>query len=83
MATQKRRVIYMSDEEWAALGMVAQDQGETISGVIRQFRKLAEEMEEKLRAELGVSPDVKGEFDTTPAVRFNTQPFTGPIPKKR
>jgi hypothetical protein len=70
----KRRVIWMTDEEWTALGMVAQDQGVTISGVIRQFWKLSLEIEEKLQAEMGLAPDV---------VRFNIQPFTGPIPKVR
>ena len=37
----KRRVIWMSDEEWASLQGIAKDRGETISGVIRQFWEAA------------------------------------------
>lgn len=34
----KRRVIWLSDEEWAILGQVAHDNGKTISEVIRTAR---------------------------------------------
>lgn len=39
----KRRVIWMTDDEWAILTKYAADNGETISGVIRGFWRLAAE----------------------------------------
>jgi hypothetical protein len=63
----KRRIIWMSDEEWALLTQTAKDRGETISGVIRDFWKVAANPAER----------------ATAYERFHTQPFTGPIPKIR
>jgi hypothetical protein len=35
MATQKRRVIYMSDKEWAEAGRLASQMGLSVSGYLR------------------------------------------------
>jgi hypothetical protein len=35
MSTQKRRIVYFTDEAWAALKVAAADHGQTISAYIR------------------------------------------------
>jgi hypothetical protein len=35
MATMKRRIVYLSDEEWTRIGVIATDHGLTISAEIR------------------------------------------------
>ena len=37
----KRRIIWMSDAEWAQLGQIAKERGDTISAVIRDFWQVA------------------------------------------
>lgn len=39
----KRRTIWMSGEEWSGLQAIAKDRGDTVSGVIRDFWRVASE----------------------------------------
>lgn len=70
----KRRTIWLTDEEWATLNKVAQDRGDTVSAVIRDFWTIAADPRPAAAAYLNPTVPYGGPT-------FNTQPFT-PVPKK-
>jgi hypothetical protein len=75
----KRRIIWMSDEEWAMLKQIGEDRGQTVSGVIRNFREVASNPAkyEPLFPIMGLdASDAR-----IAAAGFNTRPFR-PSPKK-
>jgi hypothetical protein len=93
MTTMKRRVIYMSDTEWSALREVAGKHDQTVSSLIRERVGLLprdgwdETPIEKATRDFGeIAAETENSMiDLAHAVRgdrFNSQPFTGPIPKK-
>lgn len=72
MATMKRRVIYLSDEEWERLKTRATELGLTISAYLRTVAKIA-------GTESGVSYEVR----TKPTeARYDMRPIR-PVPKHR
>jgi hypothetical protein len=81
MATMKRRVIYLSDTEWTWLRTEAKRLNRSMSAHIRDqlgFEGLIQ-----------IGPPIEGghliaakRAEPFPD-RFNSQPFSGPIPKKR
>jgi len=79
MSTQKRRIIYVSDEEWATWRSQAAEEGRTVSDWVR-FHVVDRIVLHDVFNTKGV---VVAENTTTvnPADRFNTRPFT-PVPKK-
>jgi hypothetical protein len=78
----KRRVIWMSDEEWATIGQVAKMRGETISGVLRDFlvlSRLASDEEANPPRTVSVE-EARAVGSTIGGPSFSTRPFT-PVPK--
>ena len=78
MATYKRRIVYLSDEEWEALRAQARGETTTISNLIRHGlalvppSKASEQSTVEYHAPKGAAP----------LERFNSRPFT-PVPKHR
>jgi macrodomain Ter protein organizer (MatP/YcbG family) len=72
MATQKRRIIYLSDEDWARLGAKSRAEKRTISALIRDLLEDAPRDRAEAAAWEGTSPDLRP---------FNSRPFT-PVPKR-
>jgi hypothetical protein len=89
MATYKRRIVYLSDEEWRMVGQIAEQRGRTISGHIRALLKNWGDSAYKgddlppgiLLAEASANAAVAID-DMSEAYRsINSRPFT-PVPKK-
>jgi hypothetical protein len=82
MATQKRRVIYLSDEDWAALKARAIRDRQTISAVIRSMlddEGFDGDVGREFRARMA---QPVGRVTAIEAERFNRRPFT-PVPKHK
>jgi len=85
MATMKRRIIYLSDEQWESLQAQARGEATTISNLIRHGLALVPQSLSRGPAtvEFHAPATLTGaEMAKRERERFNSRPFT-PVPKKR
>lgn len=93
MATMKRRVIYLSDEQWEYLKIEAAAEGKTVSAMLRKGVTLVHPRADELAVTRDGVPESTidsarrthtGHRDGNPGAasdRFNSRPFR-PVPKR-
>jgi hypothetical protein len=83
----KRRVIWATDEEWDRLKLAAEARGVTISMYLRAIAMSDEYIAVQHTIDAIKDKDLSVILEPSPVTvgydRFNSQPFTGPIPKVR